>query len=430
VFADLVQEIQRSIGYYTSLHRTTRFSRIVGVGNGFRLPGLQKFLQQNLSTPVVRVDAFNAMEPSEAISAPQFTENVLGFAVAYGLAVQGLGLTRIDTNLLPNEIASARRWKAKRPWFAVRARADYRTLDPSAPPSPEVQEVNRVINHYKRLVAEFNELSGQVSTEQHQITEMLDLNKYASLWPTVIEVVNQSLGRALPHQGRIAGSTAGLPANPAEHAYIVMSWLESDFLEVPVADATAVRELLDPRVLETRGSTSRTVVGGTTATETRRGIRVILSGRCPRNRSGTTQLLQAILRESEPLFRSMLPDYVEYVGASIVRTPPSLSAMPPAGTGGRPTRMPERGGTHGGGRFGGGAPGVYDGGLPGVYGGGTPGVYGGGSAPGMYTVGGAAPEGTPELRTDGATGQSPLDDTLFQIGWVLRFKDPSAMPMP
>jgi len=39
VFAELVQEIQRSIGYYTSLHRDSRFKQLVGIGNGFRLPG-------------------------------------------------------------------------------------------------------------------------------------------------------------------------------------------------------------------------------------------------------------------------------------------------------------------------------------------------------------------------------------------------------
>src|SRR5690606_33645023 len=49
------------------------------------------------------------------------TENVLSFAVAYGLALQGLGLTRVETNLLPDEIASRRRWARKRGWFAAAA---------------------------------------------------------------------------------------------------------------------------------------------------------------------------------------------------------------------------------------------------------------------------------------------------------------------
>ncbi|MFW6155427.1 MAG: type IV pilus assembly protein PilM [Planctomycetota bacterium] len=439
VFADLVQEIQRSIGYYTSLHRNARFSRIVGVGNGFRLPGLQKFLQQNLSTPVVRLDAFNALEPSEAISAPKFTENVLGFAVAYGLAVQGLNLTRIDTNLLPDEIASTRRWKAKRPWFAVaatllvaatigmaiRARADYQVLRPDAAMSQQMREVNRIIDQYKQRVAEFNAARSQVSNEQQQITEMLQINKYASLWPTVVEVVNQSVGKALSHQALItadrADALAGTP--PSRQAYIAMTWLENDYLNVPTDDADAVRNLLSSDALKARTTGDRTGRSSTGAAG--KGIRVILSGRCPQNRNGTTQLLQRILGTSEPMFKAVLPDYVEYVGASIVRTPQSLQDMPPAGTGGSPTRTDERG------RRG---DGYGPGGGTGMYGpGGGTGTYGPGGGTGMYGRGGAgADDAEVEVRTTGATGQSPEDDTLFQIAWLLRLKDDEAMgtPMP
>ena len=121
VFADLVQEIHKSIGYYTSLHRECRFKRLIGLGNGFRLPGLQKFLEQNLNVPVVRIDSFNKIQPSSTVNAPAFTENVLSFAVAYGLALQGLGQTAITTNLLPGEVARSRSWARKKAWFAAAA---------------------------------------------------------------------------------------------------------------------------------------------------------------------------------------------------------------------------------------------------------------------------------------------------------------------
>jgi type IV pilus assembly protein PilM len=121
VFADLVQEIQRSIGFYTQLHRETRFKKLIGLGNGFRLPGLQKFLEQNLNMPVSRVDSFNNLSTSEAINAPAFTENVLSFAVAYGLAIQGMGQAAVNTNLLPSEIIRKRLWAGKRFWFTAAA---------------------------------------------------------------------------------------------------------------------------------------------------------------------------------------------------------------------------------------------------------------------------------------------------------------------
>ena len=40
VFGDLLTEVQRSIGYYTSLHRDSRVERVVALGNAFRLAGL------------------------------------------------------------------------------------------------------------------------------------------------------------------------------------------------------------------------------------------------------------------------------------------------------------------------------------------------------------------------------------------------------
>ena len=40
VFADLVAEIQRSIGFYTTSHREIELRRVVALGNAFRLPGV------------------------------------------------------------------------------------------------------------------------------------------------------------------------------------------------------------------------------------------------------------------------------------------------------------------------------------------------------------------------------------------------------
>ena len=110
VFAELAQEIQRSIGYYTSLHRESRLRKVIGLGNGFRLPGLQKYLEQSLGISVVWMDAYNKLSPAGVSKAPVFTDNVLSLAVSYGLAVQGLGLSKIRTNLLPSESARRRRW--------------------------------------------------------------------------------------------------------------------------------------------------------------------------------------------------------------------------------------------------------------------------------------------------------------------------------
>ena len=60
IFADLVAEIQRSIGFYASVHRDSRIRKILAIGGTFKLPGLQKYLQQNLQLDVERLDSLTA----------------------------------------------------------------------------------------------------------------------------------------------------------------------------------------------------------------------------------------------------------------------------------------------------------------------------------------------------------------------------------
>jgi hypothetical protein len=86
------------------------------MGNAFKLPGLQKFLNQNLQIEVERLAGFKKMSSSVEAS-PAFAENISSFAVAYGLAVQGLGLAGVQSNLIPLEVRKTLLWRKKRPWF-------------------------------------------------------------------------------------------------------------------------------------------------------------------------------------------------------------------------------------------------------------------------------------------------------------------------
>src|SRR5262245_16383756 len=121
VFNDYVTEIQRSIGFFSSVNRDAKIGRIVGVGNGFKLAGLQKFLQQNLQMDVERVDSFQALPADTGLNAPLFQENLFSFAISYGLALQGLNVTRVHTSLLPPEITTARLVRRKKPWAVATA---------------------------------------------------------------------------------------------------------------------------------------------------------------------------------------------------------------------------------------------------------------------------------------------------------------------
>jgi len=424
VFADLVQEIQRSIGYYTSLHREAKFTRIIGVGNGFRLPGLQKFIQQNLNTPVLRLDSFNALQPSEAISAPQFTENVLGFAVAYGLAVQGLELTRIDTNLLPNEIASARRWAKKRSWFvaaamllvvataarAWRANRDYGILRPDQRPTPAFSEAQKMIREYTELRNVHQQYDGQAQNELRQIDEMMKIRRDAKFWPLLVEVINQSIRTVARDQQLMDSINVEklTSIDPKKRGCLVMQKLESEYLSLPDG-AKAQEALLDPGVISGAnqpGAVGYAPMGGASAAAVpgTRGVRLVLTGRCPRDRAGTRNLLNALAAQSRKLFASIMGDEVEVVAAKFVRYRDPLDDL-----GGRTGR--------GGGGAGGGM-GMGTGMGGGAYGGPA---YGGGAygAAGGDTV--AGPTGPTDV-----TGMPIQEQTGFQIGWVLRIKPPAA----
>jgi type IV pilus assembly protein PilM len=120
VFADLVQELQRSLGFYQSKNPDSELTRLVGVGSTFRLPGLQKFLKQQLQMDVVRPDGFERIAVDGRREA-DFAANAMNLSTAYGLALQGVGLESVNANILPSGVLRTRMWKAKQPWFAAAA---------------------------------------------------------------------------------------------------------------------------------------------------------------------------------------------------------------------------------------------------------------------------------------------------------------------
>ncbi len=123
VFTDLASEIQRSLGFYNSSNPNTKLSRIVALGGGTRMRGLLKYLRQTLQMPVEMPDSFKRLTISSAISAAKFHESVCDFGVVYGLALQGLGLARIESNLLPRSIARSMAWARKTKYFTAAAAA-------------------------------------------------------------------------------------------------------------------------------------------------------------------------------------------------------------------------------------------------------------------------------------------------------------------
>jgi len=121
VFTDLASEVQRSLNFYSSSEPNTRIARVVALGGGTKLRGLLKYLQQTLQVPVERPDSFKRLAMGPGVSPAKFHENVCDFGIVYGLALQGLGLARIESNLLPSNIARSRAWAGKGRYFIAAA---------------------------------------------------------------------------------------------------------------------------------------------------------------------------------------------------------------------------------------------------------------------------------------------------------------------
>ena len=246
VFSDLVQEIQRSVGYYTSLHREVKFKHLVGLGNGFRLPGLQKYVEQNLNIPVVRVNSFNRLRQSPSINAPMFTENVLSFAVAYGLALQGLEQTQIVTNLLPTVMLRRRQWARKRPWFAAAAATVVLALAGPAYRSFADRSALRggarlhaqntaILTDLTKLHKQYNNLKDKGGLERKQIDQALGLFDRRNFWPSVEVMISNSIARVATDLRLVAQGAEGrkiLAAKPREARMVIyLEKMESTFAE-------------------------------------------------------------------------------------------------------------------------------------------------------------------------------------------------------
>lgn len=213
VFNDYVNEIQRSIGYFSSVNREAKISKVVGVGNGFKLAGLQKFLQQNLQYEVERVEMFNGAVGDTVLNAPVFQENIMSFVVPYGLALQTLKLTRIHTTLLPPEIAVARRIRRKKPWAVVTAASLLMGLSVSvmgyaqaanAVSKDRFSEVESKAGSFKSSInskkSEYDSAKGSHDELVQKGGELVGYLDRQSLWMELFRAINECLPRPIGNQ--------------------------------------------------------------------------------------------------------------------------------------------------------------------------------------------------------------------------------------
>ena len=203
VFNDFAGEVNRSIGFYSSVNRSAKISKVIGLGNGFKLPGLQKFLQQNLSNEVEKLDSFARLEGDDVKGQPVFQDNLPSFAVAYGLAAQALNKSGIRTNLLPPEISQVRMIRAKKPWalaasallmlgFSGLFLGDYRVLAKVSNHRfvTAVEEAERVSKQGADNQSQFDTAKGSWVAKDGEGKSLIGNATERGMWPDFLKTIS------------------------------------------------------------------------------------------------------------------------------------------------------------------------------------------------------------------------------------------------
>jgi type IV pilus assembly protein PilM len=209
IFADLVAEIQRSIGFYASTHRDSRIKRVIAIGGTFKLPGLQKYLQQNLQLEVERLDSLAGGPSSDSKLAPTFSENVLSLVSSYGLAIQAMGEGKITSSLLPQKIRREKMWKEKTKWFAAAAALFvagsvipigryFVEKGQLAAAEPERQRINSVYGPASTLSGEWQQIEGSGADDRARIQSVKSLEAFRGTWISMLADIVNALPKPQP----------------------------------------------------------------------------------------------------------------------------------------------------------------------------------------------------------------------------------------
>ncbi len=204
VFGDLAQDVQRSIGYYQSLHRDANLTRLVGLGSTFNLPGLRKYLSQQLQMEVIRPEQFSRLS-MEGPRAAELQAATINLATVYGLALQGLGLAAIDANLIPKAVVREAMWRRKVKWFGVAAGLsivagamsfgryfmDRNRVDASPPPAV----IAKTVQQLRALRADWKKVEDAYKADYAAANAALLLDG-RDIFPHIVDDLGQSLAYA------------------------------------------------------------------------------------------------------------------------------------------------------------------------------------------------------------------------------------------
>ncbi len=207
VFTDWSGEVQRSLGFFTSSNPDVKVTRVIAMGGGTKLRGLVKYLSQTLQLPVEKPDAFKRLVVGSGVSAAKFHENVSDFGVVYGLGLQGLGMARIESNLLPKSKTRALAWEGKMKYF-IGAAVMLLIVSSMCLGRVVLDKINytrsgsirdqskRVTGEARAITTKVGDIKNQEQQFQDSMKKSVEWFRYRDVIPTLHEIIIKALPSA------------------------------------------------------------------------------------------------------------------------------------------------------------------------------------------------------------------------------------------
>ena len=118
----LGSEIQKTVGFYKSKAKGQRLNQCYLLGHTFRLPGMAETLQGLVrEAPFALVEGLQKIKLDYTVNADVWNNEFPTMAVAIGLGVQGLDVSELKLNLLPEEKRVTSALKELKVWAAASA---------------------------------------------------------------------------------------------------------------------------------------------------------------------------------------------------------------------------------------------------------------------------------------------------------------------
>ncbi|PCJ57188.1 MAG: hypothetical protein COA79_16810 [Planctomycetota bacterium] len=110
---ELLGEFQRSIGFFRSQRKELNINEVCLTGNALRIPGLDQYLTTGISKPAKYIDEPINVEIAESEGEFLLSEGYGSFAIAIGLAAQGVDLGFVKINFVPKSLLLQKMLKRK-----------------------------------------------------------------------------------------------------------------------------------------------------------------------------------------------------------------------------------------------------------------------------------------------------------------------------